>query len=165
MHSRLPAAAHLVPVVARQLQLGAHRHAHLRERDQVVEPRFAGDFLRQEPAHLRQRGPLRQPGKKWIALPRPGPFQLFEPRDEALRIGRGRDRLCRHRCALLFDKSRFHRHQPGICAVVRSVGKGRPQTLLRKHRQLQVKLVRVHSEKFHAGVASAPQFMPLHVGP
>ena len=52
VHTLFAAAAHLIPVIARHLQLGLHGHLHLRHREQVFKAGFSGHFLKQKPFHL-----------------------------------------------------------------------------------------------------------------
>ena len=76
------AAPHLVPVVARELELGARRHLQLGQRDEVIEPRLAGDLLAKEPAELLQRRLVREPVEQRIVLTGAILLELLEPRDE-----------------------------------------------------------------------------------
>ena len=86
MHALDIAAAHLVPIIAGEFELGGGRQLHLRVGDQIVEPGLAGGLLAQEPAHVVEPGLLGQPGEERIALSRAGLLQGFEPGDEAVGI-------------------------------------------------------------------------------
>jgi len=88
MHAAGMALAHLVPVVARELELRAHGQLHLRERNQVIETRFASHLLAQEPAHFLVRGVLRQPREQRVVLARAVLLQRFEPLQEGGRVHR-----------------------------------------------------------------------------
>src|SRR3546814_7865371 len=82
MHALGVAPTHLVPIIARQFQLGAGRQLHLGQRDQIVEPCFPGRLLREEPPDFVPARFLRPPGEKRIVLARPAFLQPFEPRSE-----------------------------------------------------------------------------------
>ena len=88
MHGRVPAAAHLIPVVSRHFQFGGDRHLDLGEGQQVVEAGLAGNLLGQKPQHLVARCAVGEPRKQRIALPGPGVLQLLEPIDEVVDIAR-----------------------------------------------------------------------------
>ena len=94
MHPLRVAASHLVPIVARDLQLRPLRQLHLGQRRQVLEARLAGDLLGQEPAHLVHARFLGEPWEQRVVLPGAVLFQRLEPRDEAVRV-RGRFRGAR----------------------------------------------------------------------
>ncbi len=84
MHSARSASAHLVPVVARHLELGSNGKLDLRQRHEVVEACFARDLLPQEPSHFAERCPGRKPREERIALTRPAALQFLEPRSRRL---------------------------------------------------------------------------------
>ena len=133
VHRPGPPAAHLVPVIARELQLRLHRHLHLRQGDQVVEAGLARHLLGDEPAHLGKRGRLREPGKEGIALPRSGLAQRLEPAHE--RVGRRRRlrRTLHHGRALAFEERRFQRlEDAGVRFGRQAIGQGGLQPLARE---------------------------------
>ncbi len=94
VHALLVSAAHFVPVVGRQLELGlVHRHLDLGQGHQVVETRFPRRFLFQEPVHLLGRRIAGQPIEQRIVLARAVLLQGVEPVGEAIDVRGGRRRL------------------------------------------------------------------------
>ena len=88
VHALLAAASHLVPEIARHLELRLNRHLDLGQRQQVVETGFARDLLRQEPFHLLGAGRPGEPGKQRIALAGSVVLEPLEPGDEGVDLGR-----------------------------------------------------------------------------
>ena len=80
-------APHLIPEIARHLELGLNRHLELRQREQIFESGLAGHLLQQEPPHLFGGSRGRKPWKKRITLPRAGLPKPFEPGDEPIHLG------------------------------------------------------------------------------
>ena len=60
-------------------------HFDLGQRKQVLKTGFAGDFLQDEPGHLIESCPRREPREQRIALAGAVLLEPFEPRDEAVR--------------------------------------------------------------------------------
>ena len=114
MHALAVAAAHLVPVVARQLQLGTLRHLELGERHEIVEACLACGLLLDEPGHGRPIGPFGKPGEQAVVLAGAAVLQRLVPRDERIGPGRqaGQQRL--HRGTFAFDELSFEQPQAGL---------------------------------------------------
>ena len=134
MHALGVAAPHLVPVIARQFQLGPHRQLDLRTGDQIVEPGLARRFLFEEPAQLVARGRLGQPREQRIMLPRPAGLQPLEPGDETFHVGRHRSSLFGHVRAQLLDEPAFQPQHADIAVqhalpVVRRQRRRQPFTV------------------------------------
>jgi hypothetical protein len=107
MHAALLASAHLVPIIARQLQLGPRRQFDLGKRRKVVEPGLPRCLLLEEPAQLVFRRVLGQPGEERVALAGAGLLQSLEPVDETVGIGRRLRCLHRRLRAELLEESAF----------------------------------------------------------
>ena len=119
----------------------------MRERDEVVEPRLAGDLLPQEPAHLLERRVRREKRKERVPLTGTAFAQRLEPGDEPLRIGGSAGRLRGGRGALRLDVLRFERAQLRLVSRRLLVGKRRAQPPLRISREAQMEVSTVHSTK------------------
>ena len=85
VHALGIAAAHLVPVIAGEFELGPGRHPDLGIGEQILEPGFARRFLAQEPAHLVAVRLLGEPREERVVLAGPALAQGLEPGDEAVR--------------------------------------------------------------------------------
>ena len=107
VHPALVPSAHLVPVVARELELGLCGEPQLRERDEVLEARLARDLLPQEPAHLIRRRRGGEPREQRIVLAGTGRLQGLEPRDERVGIRRCGGGAIRDPGALGFEDDAF----------------------------------------------------------
>ena len=141
MHRARASAAHLVPIVARQLELGPHRHAKLRQRHEVVEARLAADLLAEKPAHLIEGRLLREEREERIALTGTALPQRLEPGDEPIRVGRRARCLGGDSGALLIHERRLERTQLRLVPGCRLVRKGRAKPPLRIAREAQVELL------------------------
>ena len=97
VHALDIAAAHLVPIIAGELELGGGRQLDLRISDEIVETRLAGCLLLEEPAELLERGLFGEPWKERITLAGTGSLQRLEPADEAVRVRRRFGRLLYYR--------------------------------------------------------------------
>src|SRR5882672_5456698 len=156
VHRRRPPAAHLVPVIAGELELRLRRHLHLRQGDQVVESGLACDLLGEEPTHLGKRGRLREPGEEGIALPRSGLAQGLEPAYERVGPRRSLRRALHDGCALGLEELHFQRTEE-VCVAFerRAIGQGGLQPLAREAVQRKVQLPGVHRPcRMSAGRAS-----------
>jgi hypothetical protein len=107
VHAAGVALAHLVPVVARELELRAHRQLDLRHRHQVVEAGLARHLLAQEPGHLVARRARREELEQRIVLPRPALLQGLEPAHESVWIRRSSCRAVAHARAFVLDEAPF----------------------------------------------------------
>uniref|UniRef100_A0A0N4Z2W6 Uncharacterized protein n=1 Tax=Parastrongyloides trichosuri TaxID=131310 RepID=A0A0N4Z2W6_PARTI len=125
VHAGLRPAAHFVPVVARQLELGPGRHLDLGHGDEVVEPGFAGHLLQQEPAHLLHRGRLGQPGEERVRLAGAGSLERLEPGDEAVCRGGEVGEPGRGLGPGAFDELALDQHHLRIMAEVVAPGRTR----------------------------------------
>ncbi len=114
MHAAFGAAAHLVPVVAGELQLGRGRDLDLGHGHKIVEAGLPSRFLGQEPVHLGVIGVSLQPGEQRIALSRPHDLERLEPIDEPVGIARRRGGLRLHLLAQPFDPGALQPAHPGV---------------------------------------------------
>ena len=114
VHALDIAAAHLVPIIAGQLQLRPNRQLHLRISDEIVEPGFARRLLGQEPAHLLEARLLGEPGEERIALAGAGLLETLEPGEEGFGIARRRFRLLGDLGAKLLDEAAFQPQHLGV---------------------------------------------------
>jgi hypothetical protein len=144
MHALRVAAAHLVPVVARDFQLRPLRQLHLGQRGQVLEARFAGDLLGQEPAHLVHARLLGEPREQRVVLPGAVLLQRLEPRDEAVRVGRRFRGAARDGGAEALQELALFAQEAGhlfdVALPVRR-GQGRGEALLVRAGQAEVELL------------------------
>ena len=104
VHALGAAAAHLVPVVAGQLQLGAVGNLDLGQGHQVVEAGFARRLLGQEPLEVLQRGLAFQPVEQRVPLAGAVVLQRLEPGDEAVGVLRNLIDQRRHEVAEGLDE-------------------------------------------------------------
>ena len=114
MHGRVPATAHLVPIIARHLQFGGDRHFHLGHGEKIVEPGFACNFLRQEPEHVLAGRGFGEPREEWIALPGTGVPEFLEPLDEPVDVVRDVRHERAYRLAHCLDIFSFGTRDAGV---------------------------------------------------
>ncbi len=96
VHALGIAAAHLVPIVSRELELDPIGQLDLRVGRQIVEARFAGGFLLQIPAHRRQVGFASEPVEQRVVLSGPGALEAFEPVGKPVHVGGSAGRRVAH---------------------------------------------------------------------
>jgi hypothetical protein len=100
--------AHLVPVIARQLQLGLHRQFDLGQGHQVLKSRLTRNFLSEEPFHLGHGSVLGQPRKQRITLAGSRLLERFEPAHKSCRLRRHVGRLRSHLNPFALDEAALH---------------------------------------------------------
>ena len=83
MHPLGLATAHLVPIVAREFELGTGRKLDLGQGREVLEPRFPCDLLGQEPLHIVHGRRFGEPREQRVALAGSRRLQVLEPDREA----------------------------------------------------------------------------------
>jgi hypothetical protein len=143
VHALGIAAAHLVPIIVGELELGGGGHLDLGERGEVLEAGFAGGFLGEEIAEMLKLRRVCEPREERIGLAWAVLLQRLEPGNEAIRIlGRFGGAAFSLRAQLLHERAFEPLHARILVQLPRPVmgrkGGGEPPLVPPRKRLLEV---------------------------